>query len=265
MLLKMSRQAGEKYESPVSVKEIPRFVSVYNVNTDEIVTPPEGFRNFNEFFFRRLKPGARPIAEPEDARVAVCGADSRCVAFPQVSLATRFWIKGRHFNLNLLLGSSDLAQRYAGGSLVIFRLAPQDYHRIHVPVNCRVGRSAPLGEQLYAVNPMAVRAERFDVFIENKRVVTTLHSDEFGDVIYIPVGATLVGSIVQTCREGDVLRKGDEYGYFAFGGSTVIVLFEPGRIKLDGDLVMNSMKPLETLVRMGQSLGRVPAAAAAAE
>lgn len=255
LLKRMTEQYGERFSSPASTAQIEKFVRVFNIDMSEVAEPLHRFKTFNDFFYRHLKPSARPIAHPHDERVAVCCADSRCVVFPSTDLAARFWIKGAHFSLNTLLGSDALAARYAGGAVVVFRLAPQDYHRIHVPVGGVVGKTQWLGDQYFTVNPMAVRSV-LDVLTENRRCVTELYSEHFGCVQYIAIGATMVGSIVVTALPGTRLRKGDELGYFAFGGSTVVVLFEPGVIEFDDDLVLNSVKPLETLVRMGQSLGR---------
>ena len=138
----------------------------------------------------------------------------------------------------------------------MFRLAPQDYHRIHVPVDGTIGSAVGLGDAYYTVNPMAVRAKEFDVYTENKRLVTRIESSLYGTVLYIAVGATMVGSIQVTVNKDDQVKKGDEFGYFAFGGSTVLLLFEPGKIRWDDDLLRNSHKPLETLLVMGSQIGR---------
>jgi phosphatidylserine decarboxylase len=106
-------------------------------------------------------------------------------------------------------------------------------------------------------NIIAAIRNTMDVYTENKRSVTIIHSDSFGDVLFVSIGATMVGSIVFTTRQGQRVRKGDEHGYFAFGGSTVILFFLPNCVDFDQDLVANSLKPIETLVKMGESVGRV--------
>jgi len=214
----------------------------------------ESFKTFNEFFYRKLKPAARPIAFQGDPKVAVSPADCRLNAFPTIDEATKIWIKGKNFTLYNLLLSDELVAKYTGGSLIVARLAPQDYHRFHFPVDGTVGPSTPIDGSLYTVNPVAVR-QPIDVFTENKRIRTILYSKCFGEVVYISVGATMVGSIVLTSHEGQEIKKGDEHGYFAFGGSTVLLLFLPGVIRFDDDLVVNSTKPIETLIRMGDSIG----------
>ncbi|KAI9188952.1 phosphatidylserine decarboxylase [Blastocladiella emersonii ATCC 22665] len=253
MLHSMSVKQGVKYTDPKSVAEIPKFIKYHNLNRDEILDPLDSFKNFNEFFYRKLKPGARTLGSkfPE---VAVSAADCRLMAFPTIDAARELWIKGRNFTLAGLLNSESLANRYAGGSLVIFRLAPQDYHRFHHPVDGVVGPTADVAGSYFTVNPMAIRSA-VDVYLENKRTVTTIASDHFGTVAFVAIGAMMVGSIVHTTTEGQRVARMDEQGYFAFGGSTIIVLFEPGRIELDADLVANSSRKLETLVRVGMSIG----------
>jgi len=172
-----------------------------------------------------------------------------------VDEATTIWIKGKNFNLKNLLKDDNLAKEYSGGSLVIARLAPQDYHRFHSPVGGVLGKFIPCSGTYYTVNPIAVR-DTIDVYTENKRQRVTIKSPEFGDVVYVTVGATMVGSIMYTAKEGQTVKKGDELGYFAFGGSTVLLLFKAGAIKFDNDLEVNSLKPIETLVKIGSSLGK---------
>jgi len=255
ILKHLTEQQGRRYNNPHSKKEIESFIHYHNLNRDEILEPLENFKNFNEFFFRKLKTSARPIAQPNNPRVAVSPADCRLNVFPTIDEATRIWIKGKHFSLHNLIKDDELANQYMGGSLVIARLAPQDYHRFHSPVDAIVG---PLGGKMdgtyYTVNPMAVR-EHVDVYTENKRQRVVLSSNGFGDVLFIAVGATMVGSIVFTVSEGQKVKKGEELGYFAFGGSTVLLLFQKGIIKYDHDLLANSSKPIETLVKIGESIG----------
>jgi len=254
LLNHLSVAQGKKYDEPQSKKEIPHFIEFHGLNTEEILDPLDSFANFNEFFFRKLKSSARLIAEPNNPKVAVSPADCRMNVFPTIDQATAFWIKGKRFTLPNLLKDEQLAAKFTGGSLVIARLAPQDYHRFHLPVDCKIGHTTPFDGALFTVNPIAIR-EPVDVYTENKRNVTVLESSTFGTLAYISVGATMVGSIHITSKEGSNAKKGDEHGYFAFGGSTVLLLFEPNRIVFDKDLILNSEKPIETLIKMGDRIG----------
>jgi phosphatidylserine decarboxylase len=119
-----------------------------------------------------------------------------------------------------------------------------------MPVDGQLGAPRNIAGNYHTVNPLAINSQVLNVFTENKRTITLIDSPQFGTVAYIAIGATLVGSIIHTCDEGDTLKRGDEVGYFAFGGSTIITLFTKGAIKFDDDLLLNSAQPLETLVRV---------------
>jgi len=253
-LNRMTIKKGIEYENPNSVKYIQPFIDRYNIDMSQFENPVQGWKHFNDFFYRSLLPGVRPIYEEKNPFYCVSPADCRMLVFPSISQATDVWIKGENFNLTSLLESEELASHYEGGSLVIARLAPQDYHRFHSPINCTVGNFVEVPGFYHTVNPIAVN-HPIDIFTTNRRLYTLLHSGEFGMVCYIAIGATMVGSIQFTAQPGDIVQKGDEMGYFAFGGSTLLLLFEPGEIEFDKDLLCNSEKPLETLVKMGERIG----------
>lgn len=202
-----------------------------------------------------LKPGARTMAYMNRDDVAVCAADCRLMVFQSVEDSTRFWIKGRKFSIRGLLGKNVNRNAFLDGSLVIFRLAPQDYHRFHVPVSGIIEKFVDVSGSLYTVNPIAVNSKYCNVFTENKRTVAIISTSEFGKVAFVAIGATMVGSISFVRKEGDHLKKGDELGYFSFGGSTVICVFEKNSIRIDEDLLANSGRSLETLVSVGMQLG----------
>jgi len=210
------------------------------------------YKNFNEFFYRKLKPSVHQISKS----LAVSPADCRSNVFATLDEATKIWIKGRNFTLKNLLQNEELEKKFIGASLFICRLAPQDYHRFHVPVDGKLKSLTPYPGTYYTVNPIAIR-EDVDVYIENKRTLAVIDSDHFGEILYIAVGATLVGSINFTRTPGETIKRGEEMGYFAFGGSTVLILFQAGRITFEEDLIINSTKPIETLIKMGDSIGNL--------
>ncbi|KAF2293910.1 hypothetical protein GH714_005601 [Hevea brasiliensis] len=257
LLISISEKQGRKMNAAESAKDIPQFVEFFKdqINLAEVKYPLENFKTFNEFFIRELKPGARPIAFMERDDVAVCAADSRLMAFKNIEDSLRFWIKGKKFSIQGLLGKEISSSTFVDGSLVIFRLAPQDYHRFHVPVSGTIEQFVNVPGNLYTVNPIAVNSEYCNVFTENKRVVSIISTAEFGKVAFVAIGATMVGSITFLKKEGDSVKKGDEFGYFSFGGSTVICVFEKGAIQIDEDLLVNSARSLETLVSVGMKLG----------
>ena len=259
ILRKLTAHEGAHMSSADSRSMIQPFIAAHGLNVDEIEQPVGSFTCFNDFFTRKLREGARPIAAPEDDGVAVSPADCRLLVFPSIQEATSIWIKGASFTVDSLLGPdmAQFADRFGGGSLVIARLAPQDYHRWHFPVSGQYGTPVPVPGELFTVNPIAVR-RNIDVYTRNQRQVCMVETEAFGTVAMVAVGATMVGSINLTATPGQAVRKGQEHGYFAFGGSTVVLLFQPGRIRFEGDLLARSALPLETLVKMGRRIG-VPA------
>ncbi|KNC76538.1 hypothetical protein SARC_10965, partial [Sphaeroforma arctica JP610] len=261
---KMSEREGTKMNKPESCFNIPGFVALHNIATHEIEKPIEEFRTFNEFFSRRLAPGARRDHALGNEKVALCCADCRLMTFQTWKHSQRLWVKGTQFNFASMVGPElqHLVPYFDNASLCISRLAPQDYHRWHMPVTGKYVNETFIDGQYYTVNPIAIKSEGFDVFTENKRIVSEFMTEAFGLVLLVAVGATLVGGIDIFPKIGQDLKKFDEHGTFFFGGSTVIVVFQEGVINMDTDLLATSMRSMETLVRVGQTLGTATGKAA---
>jgi phosphatidylserine decarboxylase len=164
-----------------------------------------------------------------------------------------FIIKGYRFDIFSFLNNARLAQNYLDGTLVIIRLAPFDYHRFHFPISGNVSPITRIDGDYYSVSPLALR-KITEIFCLNKREFTIISNPLFGDVIMTEVGATMVGSIVQTYT-GNFVKKGEEKGYFKFGGSTVVLLFEKNKIRIDDDLLINTLKGYETVIKEGERIG----------
>lgn len=244
---------GYWQKTHLSAKKIKPFIEKFHVDTSEFLDSVDSFKSFNDFFIRKLKPDARPIAPGSD--VAIMPADGRYLFFPNVDQVDGFMVKGEKFDLSKLLINGGLAERYAHGTMVIARLCPTDYHRFHFPCNSVPGPTHFINGWLYSVNPQAIQ-KNIEIFTENKRAICELLTDNFGKVLFIEVGATNVGSINQTYTPYLHYSKGAEKGYFSFGASALIILFEPNRIVLDADLIDVSKRRLETKCLMGQSLGK---------
>ncbi|KAG9245174.1 phosphatidylserine decarboxylase-like protein [Calycina marina] len=259
MLKGLSIKQGVKYDDSNSASAIAGFIAFHQLNMDEVLHPVESFKNFNEFFYRQLKPDARPCSAQDNPLIIVSPADCRSVVFNRMDEATKIWVKGREFSLERLLGNAypEDAKRYTNGALGIFRLAPQDYHRFHIPVDGVMGEPKLIAGEYYTVNPMAIRSA-LDVYGENIRVVIPIQSPTLGRVMVICVGAMMVGSTVITRKTGENVKRAEELGYFKFGGSTILLLFEDGAMQFDDDLVENSNTALETLIRVGMSIGHHP-------
>ncbi|KAG8526709.1 uncharacterized protein KY384_008138 [Bacidia gigantensis] len=259
MLKNLSFKQGRKYDDPASAQEIQGFVNFHQLDMSEVLKSTEEFKNFNEFFYRELKPTARPCSAPDNPKIIVSPADCRSVVFNTLEDAQSIWVKGREFSVERLLGKAypEDAKRYKNGSLGIFRLAPQDYHRFHIPVDGIMGEPKLIAGEYYTVNPMAIRSA-LDVYGENIRTCVPIDSVAHGRVMVICVGAMMVGSTVITRKAGDKVKRAEELGYFKFGGSTVLLLVESGRMQFDDDLIDNANGALETLIRVGMSIGHSP-------
>lgn len=247
-----SRFYGFLQSRNFSKKHIDHFIKEYNINTDEIEKNIKDFSSFNDFFIRKLKPDFRPIATGEN--ISVLPADARYMVFQDINISDGFYVKGKIFDLKSFLQDENLARRYSSGSMVIARLSPTDYHRFHFPFDCFASAPKLINGYLYSVNPIAIR-KNIDIFSQNKRMITRLYSEKFKEVLFIEIGATNVGSIHQTFQEETFYKKGDEKGYFSFGGSTIILLFEKNTIRFADDILKNSTNKIETKANFGELLG----------
>jgi len=264
VLRKQSIEQGKLFDDEKGAQEhIDSFIKTYNLQDTlkDLVEPdPKKYLTFNDFFTRSLKPGMRPVDPNPD--IICSAADCRLTVFESIEASTEFWVKDRKFNLHTLLEDEKIYSHPAfanGAAIMICRLAPADFHRYSAPVAGVLGPITHIPGQYYTVNPQAVN-QNFPVFTANRRDVTVITYKHPTGVehpcAFVAVGAMLVGSIVWTKREGESFEKGEELGYFAYGGSTNIAVFPKGSIKFDDDLVESSAKALESVVRCGESVGR---------
>lgn len=249
----VSKLYGRAQKKPKSRAKIAPFIQAFGVDASEFAMPLEQFQSFNDFFIRKLKPSARPIAE--GAEIAVLPADGRHLFYPSIGEAEGFFVKGKKFDLRALLQDEFLFDLYKRGSLVISRLCPTDYHRFHFPCECMPTKAQLINGPLYSVNPIALR-RNIQILNENKRVLTQLKTKTFGNILFIEVGATCVGTIKQTYTPQTLFAKGQEKGYFEFGGSCILMLFAPGMIQFDEDLIASSKKQIEVKAHMGERFGQ---------
>lgn len=249
-----SKWYGWRMSAASSKARVLPFIKKYGLDAAEFAEKPEKFNTFNEFFYRKLELTARPVDPNPNA--VVFPADGRHLGFPDVSKVSGIFVKGQRFDLAALLGSETLAKRFENGTLVLSRLCPVDYHRFHFPFAGIPGPTQVLNGPLYSVSPVALR-HNVRYLWENKRTITLLETERLGTVICMEIGATNVGSIVQTFQPGIAIEKGAEKGYFAFGGSSTITIFEEGKVTLDPDLVESSAQQQELYVRMGHRLGGI--------
>lgn len=250
-----SRVYGFFQKTKSSKKKVKPFIENFGLDPAEFLDDVDHYQSFNDFFIRKLKPEARPICTDKNA--AVIPADGRYLFFQNVDEALGFIVKGQKFNLATLLDDPELTKKYAGGAMIMARLCPTDYHRYHFPVDCLAGKEKMINGWLYSVNPIALKKD-IHIFTQNKRAITELESPQFGKVLFLEIGATSVGSINQTYQPDQSYLKGDEKGYFSFGASSLILLFEPGRLIIDKDLLAATNEGFEIKCLMGQKMGYAP-------
>lgn len=234
-----------------SRKKIKKFIKKYDINMSHYELPNSGkFSNFNKFFYRRIKETVRPIGIH-----IVSPADGKAVAFQNINSSSSFYIKGSEFSLSDFLQNNTLAHKYCNGAMIIVRLAPTDYHRFHFPASGIISESKKIKGRYFSVSPLALK-KNMEIFCRNQREYSILKTEDYGDIIISEIGATMVGSIIQNYQINSIVKKGSEKGYFAFGGSTLLLLFEEGKIKIDQDLLEHTINGYETKVRMGETIAR---------
>jgi phosphatidylserine decarboxylase len=246
----VSVTAGKYMDSKRSQKRIQRFIDLHDLDMSVYKRKnSEAYSTFNDFFYRRIDPVARPIQEG-----IVSPADGKALAFQNVNEVDTFFVKGSEFTPLSFIQDEAEAKHYEDGALFIVRLAPTDYHRYHFPATGKALASKRVKGHLYSVSPLALR-KSLEIFCQNKRELCKLETKEYGNILIADVGATMVGSIYQTYTPGSLVQKGQEKGYFAFGGSTLVLMFEKGKIKFSPDLIENTKNGFETAVKVGETIG----------
>ncbi|MGA1826408.1 MAG: phosphatidylserine decarboxylase [bacterium] len=245
---------GRKMDTPASKSKIASFVMSLHINMNESLRPLHEFTTFNEFFIRQLKPDARPIDMKPD--VIVSPADGKVLAFNRLDKLDTFFAKGQAFSLEDFLPEHSMRDKYVGGILLIIRLAPADYHRFHFPADGRISHSTPMNGAYYSVSPYAVK-QRIKIYWENTREYSLLSTIHAGDILLCEVGAAMVGSIIQSYTPHTDVKKGQEKGWFKFGGSTIILLCEKENVQIDRDIIENTHNGYETSIKMGERLAKV--------
>jgi len=243
----LSNWYGELMDKPESKNKIAPFVQEYNI--DLSIAQKQDFESFNDFFYRKIKPEFRPINQ--DSNVVVSPADGKILAFPNI-LNQDFIVKGYKFNVKEYFQNQRIANEYKDGSLMIIRLCPTDYHRYHFPVNGTILSEKMINGDYYSVSPIALK-KKIELISLNKRGYCVIETQKFGKVIMSEVAATMVGSMINTYEDKEI-RKGEERGYFKFGGSTVILFFKKGSIHIDADILKNTLNGLETEIKMGEHI-----------
>lgn len=244
----ISEIAGGFMDSFMSVPIIKPFVRKNKINLSEYRT--KKFRSFNEFFTRQIRPELRPIDKRTSVFISPC--DSKLTVY-EINDKSIFKIKDSYYRICDLLQNNFIARRYRGGYCMIFRLCVDDYHRYCYIDDAIKTENTFIDGELHTVNPIAL--EKYNIYKRNCREFTILHTENFGDVVHIEVGAMLVGRIKNRHWRTHYVSKGEEKGMFEYGGSTIVLLIEKDMITVDSDILENSAMNIETAVKYGEKIG----------
>lgn len=244
----VSKAGGLLLGSRCSVAAVRRFVKKNHIDLN--LYEKQKYDSWNDFFTRKIKPENRPFDMRPEIFISPCDARLSVSAIDENS---RFLIKNTVYTVKSLLRDKKLAARYAGGWGLVFRLTVDDYHHYFYVDSGKKTKNRRIAGVFHTVNPIA--NDLFPIYKENTREYCILHSENFGDVLMMEVGALMVGKIMNR-HEAAVVSRGEEKGYFEFGGSTVVVLLERGRVMLDEDILKNSQDGYETKVKAGERLGK---------
>lgn len=234
-------------DSRLSKGMIKKFVKKNGIDLNDFYS--DGFKCFNDCFTRKIKEDKRPIETDKDAFISPCDA---LLSAYRIDKDTRLNIKNSIYSLPDLFENEDLAKKYESGICLVFRLCVTHYHRYIYLDNCEKGDNVFIKGKLHTVRPVALEA--LPVFKRNCREYTVMHTENFGDVTQMEVGAMLVGKIKNHHTDG-AHSRGEEKGMFLYGGSTIIVFLEKDKVSLPEAYFEATEKGEETDVLMGQKLG----------
>lgn len=231
----------------ISCLFIKRFIKNNNIDMTEYVS--KKYTSFNDFFTRKILPDKRPIIKDENIFTSCADSYLTCYRINDDLLIN---IKNSNYSIKELLKDEKLSRKYKNGFALVFRLTPSNYHRYHFIDNGKIIKHYRINGKFHTVNPICY--DKYKVFHENTRECTLIKTENFDEIIYVEVGALLVGRIVNN-NDIKSFKKGDCKGYFEFGGSTVILLIKKDIIKLDNDIIRNSLNGFETSVKCNEKIG----------
>lgn len=244
----VSRLAGAFLSTPLSKGFIKSFIQKNGIDMSQFEDIP--YRSYNEFFSRKIKPEARPTDMDPKHLISPC--DCKLTAL-SIGEDTVFTLKHTPYTVSSLLKNEELANRFRGGTALIFRLCVDDYHRYCYTADGEKTEQVRIPGAFHTVNPIA--NDFFPIYKENTREYCLLDTDAFGQILVMEMGALLVGRIVNHQSGIARVTRGTEKGYFQFGGSTIVMLLPPNAAAIDQDILEASQKGLETVVRYGEKIG----------
>lgn len=227
---KFVKERGVFMDSKPSAATANQWIKNGMIDMSSYQIPEGGFASFNDFFTRKLKPGARPIADPNNNAVLICPADCKISPISYALTSDQnFEVKDDTYNIAALLGSVELADKFVGGAAMVCLLYPKDYHRFHAPVTGTIVAKGSLDDKHYYYGFKGL----VKYFSEYHRAYYLINTKGSGQVGFVSIGMSDINSVnmplpVDVNKE---IHKGDEIGYFAYGGSGIVMLFEPGMLK----------------------------------
>ena len=236
----VSKAAGVLLNTRLSARFVPDFVK--NNKIDLSIYEKQNFSSWNDFFIRRIRKEERPIDMRENILISPCDGK---LSVHRISSDSRFSIKDTEYTAGQLLKNKAIAERYTGGYALIFRLTVDDYHHYCYVADGRKSANVTLPGVFHTVNPAA--NDVYPIYKENAREYTLLKTKQFGTILMMEVGAMMVGKITNLHKNPATVKKGQEKGNFEFGGSTIILLIQPGK--------ENTEEGYETIVKMGERIG----------
>ena len=239
---------GKFLSTRLSRRIVPSFVKKNHIDLG--IYERQEFDSYNAFFTRKIKAEQRPVNDQKN--VLISPSDGKVTAYP-ITQKGRFWIKHTQYTAAQLLKDERLAERYMGGWIYVIRLTVDDYHRYCYVADGRKSRQRKIRGVLHTVNPVA--NDYYPIYKMNSREYCLLKTKELGTILLMEVGALMVGKISNHEEDSAQVKRGDEKGMFEFGGSTIVVMTEPGMAEPDKDIIHNTKAQAETLVKMGEPIG----------
>lgn len=239
---------GKYMDSFLSKILIKPFIKVHNINIEDF--EKKEYESFNDFFIRKIKIKNRVIDKNKESFISPC--DSKLMYY-KISKDNTFKVKNSLYTVSSLIKDDVLSKKYEDGILLVFRLSPDDYHRYCYVDDGVIKLNYKIPGIFHSVNKIVY--DNYKVFKENTRECTLVETQNFKNIVYVEVGALLVGKINNYKINGNV-NKAEEKGYFMYGGSTIILLIEKNTIKIDDDIIINSENGFETYVKYGEKIGK---------
>ena len=233
--------------SKFSKHKIKRFVNKNDINMFEY--DDRKYKSYNDFFTRKVLSEKRPINTTKDVLISPC--DSKVIAYT-IEEDLTLLIKGSYYSIDTLV-DKEIMKEYIDGYALVFRLSTDNYHRYCYIDSGSKGKNFKIKGVYHTVQPISLK--HYNFYKTNNREWTVLKTNNFGKVIQVEVGALCVGRIHNN-HETYIYKKGEEKGYFEFGGSTIVLLLKKGILKLDDDIENNSLEGIETNVKYGERIGK---------